>query len=250
LSFGDYNNDGYLDLFSTSGPGGFYFYRNREGKAFENAAPLMRVNFVHDPLGSAFGDFDNDGLLDLAVSDNLAGLSLLRNNGDGSFTNLTAELGLTELPRSPMGILWMDVNHDGALDLVVSQYLGRDLIYVNTPYAGRHYLAIKLAGAKQNSMGLGAIVTVQTGATVLTRHVSGGDGYLSQQPPTLHFGLGDAERVGKITVRWPGGEIQTLDGATADQTLIITQPGERKSAALPPPPPEPPAPAPGATAKP
>lgn len=233
VTWADFDNDGFLDLFCASGSGGADLYRNRAGKGFSNVTKTMRMSFTRDTLSPAWGDLDNDGLLDLAVSDNLSGFRVYRNQGDGSFHEVTEELGMETIESYSMGIAWADVNRDGALDLYVTEFTLSNHLYINTPYPGRHYLEVELEGTTSNAMAIGAVVTIELGSTIMTRMVSGGEGYSNYPPPLLHFGLGSKDVVDKVAVRWPGGEIQTLEQVPADQLLVIKQPGERKTVSLP-----------------
>jgi hypothetical protein len=247
ITWADFDNDGWLDLFLSSGPLGDDLFKNREGKGFVNVAGQMQVQFPQSNLMGAWGDFDNDGYLDLAVPDNMSGIRVYRAVGDGSFLDATAGLGIVNDPRnSPMGTVWVDVNRDGALDLYTVEYLTWNRLFINTPYPGRHWLEVEPLGKKSNNMAIGAMVTVQAGATILTRQVAGGEAYLSDPPPILHFGLGTRDKIDKLTVAWPAGDTQVLEQVPADQVLTIVETGERKTVTIPAPPPAP-ATAPGAT---
>ena len=235
VSWVDFDNDGFLDLFSASGPTDANLYRNLGGKTFTDVTAGMGINFTHSSLCPAWGDLDNDGWLDLALTDNENGLHVYRNRGDGSFTDVTAELGtLVDTLVTPMSVLWIDVNGDGALDLYCAGFSSPSHLFLNTPYPGRHWLQVSLKGAKSNAMGIGAMVTVEVGARKLMQQVAGGSGYLMSPPPVLHFGLGGETVVSKVTVRWPGGSTQSVEQVKADQRLEIAEPGEPHRVKLPP----------------
>ncbi len=229
----DYNNDGFLDLFAASGPFGTDLYQNQQGKSFVNVTRYMRVEFSGMTLCPAWGDLDNDGFLDVAVSDNIRGIRVYKNLGDGTFKEVSDELNMGAAGETPMAIVWADVNQDGALDLFASQYLREDNLFINTPYPGRHYLKVKLEGGGTNAMGIGAVVVLQCGKDIFTRQVSGGQAYLASEPFTLHFGLGSAERVDKLSVRWPGGELQAIEDVGVDKIITIKQEGEPKKFEFP-----------------
>ena len=249
VTWADFDNDGWLDLFLSSGPLGDDLFKNREGKSFTNVAGQMRVRFSQDNLMGAWGDFDNDGLLDLAVPDNMSGVRVYRGQGDGSFQDVTAALGIENGPRAaPFGTAWVDLNRDGALDLYTVEYATLNRLFMNAPYPGRHWLEVELSGTKSNGMAIGAVVTVQAGSTILTRQVAGGEGYVSAPPPILHFGLGASGKIDKLTVAWPAGEPQVMEQVPADQVLAFVEPGQRKTVTIPAPPPA--APAPGSTVAP
>ncbi len=234
VSWADYDNDGWLDIFSASGIGGADLYKNREGKGFINATRGTRVSFSQSTISEGWGDFDNDGFQDLAVSDNLTNVRVYRNGGDGSFLDVSRELGIADTNTAPFACVWADVNDDGALDLYVTEFQTANRLYVNKVYPGRHYLKVKLEGKKDNSTAVGAMVTVQAGGHTMTRQVSGGEGYSSQPPPWLHFGLGEAAKADKVTVLWPSGGKTTLEQVPADQTLTVIQEDADETLEVPP----------------
>lgn len=251
LSFVDFDNDGFLDLFSASGPTGADLYHNIAGKSFANVTSGMNVRFTDSPLCPAWGDFDNDGWQDLALADNSNGLFVYRNRGDGSFEEVQAELAVPDsnLLATPMAVAWFDFNRDGALDLYCAGFTQQNRLLVNAPYPDRHYLQVQLEGTKSNRMGIGAVVTLEVGGRRFTQQVDAASGYLMSPSPVLHFGLGPATVVDKLTVRWPGGSTQTQEQVPADQLLKISEPGERRKITLPPAPKAPAAtPAPAAPA--
>ncbi len=222
-AFADVNNDGLLDLLSLSGSD-LNLYMNNGNGTFKDITELSGLKVGQFSLGPAWGDFDNDGYQDLAITDNLSGARIFRNLGDGSFKDVTSEVGLSNSISTPMGAAWADINGDGALDLIMSNFMGASRIYINSPYPGRHYLKVRLEGTRSNRMGIGSLVRVFADDRSWTRHVSGGEGNMSHPPALLHFGLGEAEKVDRIEVVWPGGELQKVDDIEVDSTVKITQP--------------------------
>ena len=131
----DYDGDGWLDLYIVQGhddvekafePGrqGNRLFRNLEGRRFEDVTERAGVGDKHYGAGLAVGDFDNDGDVDLYVT-NYGPNVLYRNNGNGTFTNITAEAGV-ESPDWSASAAFLDVNDDGQLDLYVTSYLYYD----------------------------------------------------------------------------------------------------------------------------
>jgi len=233
VTWADVDNDGFFDLFLASGALGDKLFINREGKEFMDRTRQTRTRFPGNALCPLWGDMNNDGFLDLAIADNMRGVQMFKNNGDGSFREITGELGLSLGQSTPQCLAWLDVNNDGALDLFVPELLIEDSLYLNKPYPGRHYLMVDLEGTTDNAMGIGAVVSVKLGSTVLTRRVSGGESYLVSPSPRLHFGLGSAQRADSVTVRWPAGQIQKLEQVPANQLIKITQPGKKKTIEIP-----------------
>ena len=124
------------------------------------------------------------------------------------------------------GVLCTDYNNDGWIDILVATNGKSPTVYDNQFANGNHYLQVDLVGPPGNRHGIGARITVETAAGTQMREVVLGSNYLSQQPCTLHFGLGDQDSVIAVTVDWPGSAdpdtlIQNVD---ADQRLTIALP--------------------------
>src|SRR5438034_8302072 len=188
---------------------------------------------------AVWGDYDNDGFLDLFVT--CAGASslgdgnanlLYHNNGDGTFTNVAAAAGVeladgTSLHR---GAAWVDYNNDGFLDLVI-----KDGIYPGTGAFGfhrlfknngnsNHFIIVNLTGVQSNRNGIGArVTTTYTGGMSFRQNNGGGGGeYASQGSEPLHFGIGAATEA-TVEVKWPSGILDTLPLVAANSTLTIAE---------------------------
>jgi len=114
----------------------------------------------------------------------------------------------------------------GTLDVVIANQKGRALLYRNALREGGnagHWVEFKLIGTRSNRSAIGAEVTVEFGAARQRQVVDGGMGFCSQNDRRLHFGLGD-QRLGRVTIRWPSGTAQVLEGLTADRLHVITEP--------------------------
>lgn len=149
VAWGDYDNDGFVDLYvcgeystkerdsriassgtlSLSDPRNYCrLYRNRGNGTFENVAEQAGVRNDRFAKGAAWGDYDNDGLLDLYVA-NYAGSTyggenrLYHNNGDGTFTDVAPSLGVTS-PYFSFSCWFWDYDNDGRLDIFVNEYSG------------------------------------------------------------------------------------------------------------------------------
>ena len=171
------------------------------------------------------GDFDNDGDLDIIVANmNNQANVLYRNNGNGTFTNVTKLAGVSN-PLNIDLIAFGDYNNDGFLDLYA--LIGNNNILYRNRATSKHWLKIKLVGTKSNRDGFGARIIVSTGDLKQMRYVDGGDlggGFQSSQP--IHFGLGTAESVDRIEVKWTSGIVTILDYVPVNQMLTIVE-GDR-----------------------
>ena len=233
-AWGDYDNDGDFDLYATDTFGGNnLLYENVQGEMVpvSEGAPVNDGGFSG---GSGWGDYDNDGDLDLFVANGLwlgsEKNSLYENRGDGSFQKITTGSLVNEGGYS-WGCSWADYDNDGFLDLVVvndSQNEDLNFLYRNNGNEN-HWIRIKCVGTLANRSGIGAKVRVK--ATIdgqerwQLRQITGGDGYLMSKPLETHFGLGDATIIDEIVVEWPGPNFtrQVLHNVAVDQIRTIVE---------------------------
>lgn len=239
-AWGDYNNDGYLDLFISRGtdvPMKQTLYKNNGDGTFTNVTDLAGLGAISNNRAAGWGDFDNDGYLDLYVvnsgtdPDGKGPNYLYRNNGKGGFRDVAASTGVQALALSRgRGASWGDYDNDGFLDLFTNN--GED----NTDYPSgpaflyhnekntNHWLKIKLIGTVSNRDGLGAKATITAqGKTQYRENNQAMGHYLSQQQVPLHFGLGKTTVVDQVVITWPSGIVQTLTDVAADQQLLVTE---------------------------
>jgi len=238
--FADYNNDGALDLF-VSDMRYHRLFRNSLKEGFfidttlESGIAQMSGQYVG--WGDAILDFDNDGWKDVfVVNGGLHWLvpmedSLLRNNGNGTFTDVSAEAGPYFQTKSVgRGGCFADYDNDGWTDAFIVVLGGKGiLVHAKPPASPRnHWLTLKLVGTVSNRDGFGARVEATAGDLHQVVENVPQSGYLSQNDPRPHFGLGPHAEVDVLTIRWPSGAVQTLNYVKADQILAVTEPGERK----------------------
>lgn len=169
---------------------------------------------------------------------------LLRNEGIGAdgvprFTDVGMALGADDI-RDGRAVAAADFDNDGDLDLAITPSPG-DAGVPGVPAAllrnelgqDHRWLAVELIGERSNRDGVGATIHVEVGGDTLMRLVSAGSGYASQASRRVYFGLGAAERVDRITVRWPSGQVDRFGEAAADQLVRITEGGEVRIGPLP-----------------
>ena len=231
--FGDYDNDGRLDLFVPDiDYSCLYHNLGAEGFVEESAkSGIAAVSGQYTSWGSTFADFDLDGMLDLYVSNgDVHHLEpdedlLLRGDGKGRFADVSAAAGewaYTKLVSR--GVARGDLDNDGDIDLVIASLDDRPVVLRNdTERDGHHWLGIELVGAGRNVDAIGAVVTLECDDLRLTRHRASGGSYLSQHDPRLHFGLGSCDRVETIEITWPDGSTQRLRDVQVDRYLRVEQ---------------------------
>lgn len=237
---GDYDNDGDMDWFVTSilqQPDlfGNRLYRNVGSGVFEDATDEAGVADGGWGWAACFADFDNDTHLDLFHVNGWRGTSsdivngdsefadqvrFFHAQGDGTFEQKASIVGLGDNGQG-RGVVCFDAERDGDIDIVISNNDEEQFVYYrNDSTNPNHYLTIRLVGNDQNTRGIGAWITAETAAGTQVREVRAGNNYVSQNPPEVHFGLGEATSVDLI-VRWPDGSETVRIGVDADQLLTI-----------------------------
>ena len=118
-----------------------------------------------------------------------------------------------------------DLNQDGLLDLVVTNYLKHPQIFINITAPKGDWIKVALQGSSHNIQGVGAdIFLYEKNGKVQMRKVSIGQGYLSQEPSVVHFGIRKGSSLDKIKVIWPNGKVQTLkEGLKLNQLITIKE---------------------------
>lgn len=222
VSWGDYNNDGWMDVVVVDREGEDMVFKNSNGQFSRLGSDKIQVSDDFSGNGSQWGDFDNDGDLDLVLSHHFDEKSEFhRNNGDGSFTRID-----TEWNNQGDGFAWsisgVDVNQDGRLDIFQSNRFKGDgggsggyknFLFLNNSEVCNRTLLVSLAGIESNSYGLGSKIFVHgtnsIGEEIVVKRemrcLSGG-GYSTQNGLIAHFGMNNVESIKQITVEWSSGK--------------------------------------------
>ena len=245
VALGDYLNSGRLSVFVTNFAEEYNDLYRHDGDHFTDASFLSKTGPSSVPYvgwGTAFVDYDNDGLLDIIVVNGhvypqldtvhlgaSAGYRqrklLYRNRGDGTFEEIAGQIGpvMTD-PRVGRGLAIGDLDNDGRLDVVVNNLDGSpEVLHNETPDRG-NWLIVKLTGKGGNTDAVGALVTARAGTMTGMRLIQSGSSDLSQNDKRLHFGLGGATEIESLEVRWPDDTTSTLRHVKANQIVTIQQP--------------------------
>jgi len=242
VAVGDYDGDGWLDLFlphfSDDTP---LLLRNVKGEFFDDLtyAAGLAVNTQYVCWGVDFADLDNDGWLDLfhvtgTVYPEVEKVYpeyrfktkriVYENNGNGSFDEVSELCGPAVLePHASRGCAFGDFDNDGNLDILVMNMSEPPSLLKNENHSGNHWLNVKLVGTRSNRSAIGARVLVTAGGQRQIREVLSGSSYLSQSDLRQHFGLGPTRKVDQVEVRWPSGQVEKVGGVEADQFVTIEE---------------------------
>src|SRR5262249_22785314 len=124
-----------------------------------------------------------------------------------------------------------DFRNNGQLDLVVRQVGGGSLLVYENCFPRRHYLKVSLRGTRSNRQGVGARLIATAGGQPLVRELYPINSFRSQMPNLVHFGLGEATKVDRLTIRWPSGKVQEFTDVVADRHILVDE-GLEGSAAV------------------
>ena len=239
VAVADYDNDGWLDLFVTHFSEDYStLYHNRSGE-FQDVtyeAGLGTVNYRHLSWGTGFFDFDNDGWKELFIANghiyrqaDLAGNSYRQENGlfrnlrNGQFCVMPKnESGFTE-PRSSRGAAFADLGNNGAVDIVVNNIDDAPFLYDAGNISRGNWARFLLAGTRCNRDAIGARVSVTAGGLTQIDEVRSAGSYLSSSDVRLHFGVGGADVIDRLEIRWPDGSQQRQEKLAVNREYVIRQ---------------------------
>ena len=251
VAIGDFNRDGLLDIVKTNFAGDTdSLYQNLGDGTFEDHTYLsgLGINTRYLGWGVGFVDLDNDGWLDIFISNGhvypeVDGSHLdapyaehkyvYRNLRNGQFEEVTniAGAGMTDAAAA-RGCAFGDYDNDGDMDIVVNCVNALPQLLRCDTTIKRNFLKIRLVGKKSNRTGIGARVAVtvrmQGDATSSLRQIDevrSGGSYYSQNDLRLHFGLDRAAKADLVEISWPSGVKDTLRDLTANQLYVIEEGG-------------------------
>ena len=241
--FGDYDNDGFLDLVvpnfqrePTS------LYRN-EGDglfAYESTpSGIGRYSLPYVGWSTTFFDYDNDGFLDIFVAnghtlDNVilfdASTSypqrnqLFRNEGQRRFVEISdasgAGLSIVKVSR---GAAFGDYDNDGDVDIFVVNSVGRADLLRNDGGNEHNWFQVRVVGVESNRDGVGARIELNAGGLRQIREIKSGSGLYSQNDLHASFGLGKNESIEQLVVRWPSGTVDRMSQLAVNQRVVIEE---------------------------
>ena len=263
----DYNNDGHIDLFIAKCSGGGQgasakyneLHRNNGDGTFTDVSV---ESGLRDPLqtwSSAWGDFNNNGYMDVFVGANAmsdGGHKLMRNNGDGTFTDVTAGSGFESFAGTSREHATYDFNNDGYLDIFgntntiflnngdmtftphtvpftwaaiadlnnngfLDAFSGGNIYYNNGN--NNNWIKVTTEGVDSNRNGIGARIEIKSSLGTQIRDVRSGEGFAFMSTLNTHFGIGQDTEIESLIIRWPSGKVDMIEFPDINTTHHITE---------------------------
>ena len=244
-AFGDYDNDGYLDLVVSNAPSQpILLFHNEKAQFFMDVSFASGIGAVTLPFfkwAVEFFDYNNDGLQDIFVSnghlqDNIELFSdatyaqtdlLFQNNHRDkryTFSNVSAEVGLTQLTKMVgRGAAFGDYDNDGDIDIFLNHSNQPAKLLRNDGGNTNNWITIHTIGTQSNASGIGTKITLKAGTLLLVKEVHSGSSYLSQNDLRVHFGLGKNTDIDTLELCWPSGKTEKFFNLKANQILHIKE---------------------------
>ncbi len=248
VSTADYDLDGNLDIVKTNFAGDTpSLYHNLGGANFEDATFPAGLGKHTQYLGwgCGFFDFDNDGWPDILICNGHvypeveqlrteAGYAqrklLYRNLRDGKFEDVSLEAGPgVSVPTASRGCAFGDFDNDGDLDFIVNCVNDFPQLIRCDSRRKDNWIKVRTIGTKSNRSGIGArilCVTTVPGESKPHRQIDevrSGGGYFSQNDLRVHFGIGPAQKVDLLEIRWPSSQTDSLKDLKPNQLYYITE---------------------------
>ena len=229
-TIGDYNNDGWFDIYITNTPEGNELLRNNGDGTFTNVAEATATTFNSVGWGAVFLDADSDGLLDLYVSSDFDGsvgsflsAAFYHQQNNETFS-IPQNIGFQDDTRKSYTNAIGDIDNDGKPDIVVGNDIEPNFLWANKTVNENNWLKVKLEGVISNRDGIGNTIEINIDGQSQYRYTLAGEGYLSQNSFYEFFGMGNATEVDYVKVTWTAtGETEIITNIAANQAIIIKE---------------------------
>lgn len=261
----DYDNDGDLDMFMAKCGGEEarrinQLFRNNGDGTFTNVAEEAGLADLIQTWSAAWADYDNDGYMDALVGASSfadGGHKLMRNNGDGTFSNITVGSGWENNTSTNYDYVAHDFDNDGFVDIIGGSnfimFNKGNLTFAPVTYPGlsfgaigdlnndgfldiqtgntvrfntgnsNKWLKLNFNGVQSNKNGIGARIEIYGAWGKQIREVRSGEGFAYMHSLNVHFGIGQATTIDRVVVRWPSGIVDELFNVAPNQTLMMVE---------------------------
>jgi hypothetical protein len=254
VDIADYDNDGWLDIYVTNITDEYMkecnmLWHNNHDGTFTDVSKETNTCATLWGWAAKFGDFDNDGWVDLFVVNGLRSAGkenyipvllnlitkpgvdftdirnwpnignmtwsgyqkkkMFRNVGGQDFVEISADAGVDN-NLDGRGIAMADFDNDGRLDLFQTNADQKALLYHGVTEGSGNWIQFVLTGTKSNRDAIGARIQIRAGGLTQIREIDGGNGYAGQSSKRAHFGIGKASVVDEVDIRWPSGRIDKI----------------------------------------
>lgn len=237
VTVADYDHSGRFGILKTNFADEYdTLYHNDGNNSFTDVsypAKVAQASLSYVGWGTKFLDYDNDGWVDLFMANGHVYPQLenyrqrklfLKNNRDGTFTDVVAQLGAPFLEkRVGRGVAIGDIDNDGDVDIVVADLDGPPQVLRNDGGNANNSVLIKTIGVKSNRDGIGASVRIISGDLIQIDEVRSGGSYLSQNDLRLHFGLEKRTKVDLLEVHWPSGVVDKISNPSVNKILTVKE---------------------------
>ncbi len=236
----DFDGDGWQDLFVANiDQELFSLYRNQKDLSFlDEAGEMGQATRLLSGWGLKFFDFDNDGDPDLFLAnghpDDMVEMQssrvkykeplMLFENAGGKFKNVSAQAGEVFKRDFPArGASFGDFDNDGDLDILIINNGDAPLLLRNEGGNRNNWLGVQLVATKSNPMAVGTVLTWTAGGVKRSRLKTSGGSYLASHDPREILGIGKADKLDSLEIKWPSGKVEKLSNLPINQYLKITE---------------------------
>ncbi len=210
-------------------------FRNNGNATFTDVTYTSKLYYPAGTMGAGVADLDNDGYVDIYLGTGDPQISRLepnrffRNNGDGTFADLTNYLNLARPGNKGHGVAFVDIDEDGDLDIFAQlggHYPGDhayNAFYRNLKGNRNNWLEVDLRGVKSNRFAIGAQLTLKAAELLVYREVKGSEGFGATSPYRQHFGLGKQAKIDSLEIHWPSGVKQEFKRLDVNHIISVTE---------------------------
>ncbi len=224
FAVGDINFDGFFDVYMTNNLLGNLLLVNDGGGGFTDQTAAAGMGSFDYGWATVFADFDNDTHLDTYVCNQVGPNQLYHGTPAWPMAEIAPSAGVA-LTGQSYALAVGDVDGDGRLDMLVDHMGNRVKLYLNRSEGTGRFARFRVVGQGANTFAVGAQLDLRTGERWQARQIHAGSNYKATNEYVVHVGLGDAQMIDEMVVRWPAtGDERRLTNVPADRQWTIHPP--------------------------